>query len=124
MALSRPDVLQVTITLGKAVEGVIALTAGTDEAAHRVGLVLAGVATVLVDLADGDLNRGVVVGLDDTVGCAALARDVAVGLNMLAIHSFYFLFFIFLFLFLLSVVLEGERNAIDVVDHLAAEYDR
>lgn len=82
MARSRPDILQVTITLCKTVEGVVALAAGTDEAAHGVGLVLAGVAAVLVDLANGDLNRGVVVGLDDTVGCAALARDVAVGFGI------------------------------------------
>lgn len=79
MASSRPDVLQVSITLGKAVEGVVALAARADEAAQSVRLVLAGVAAVLVNLADGDLHRGVVVGLDDAVGCAALAGHVAVG---------------------------------------------
>lgn len=79
LAGSGPDVLEVAIALGKAVEGVIALAAGTDEAAQSVGLVLAGVAAVLVNLADGELDRGVVVGLDDAVGGAALAGHVAVG---------------------------------------------
>lgn len=80
LALARggPHVLEVAITLGQAVEGVVALTAGTDETAQGIGLVLAGVAAVLVNLADGDLDRGVVVGLDDAVGGAALAGHVAV----------------------------------------------
>lgn len=77
LAGSGPHVLEVTVTLGQAVERVIALAAGADEAAQSVGVVLAGVAAVLVNLADGELNRGVVVGLDDAVGGAALARDVA-----------------------------------------------
>lgn len=78
LAGGGPDVLEVTVTLGQAVEGVIALAAGTDEAAKSVGLVLAGVATVLVNLANGELDRGVVVGLNDAVGGAALAGHVAV----------------------------------------------
>jgi hypothetical protein len=78
LAGGGPNVLQVTVTLGEAVEGVIALTAGTDEAAKSVGLVLTSVATVLVNLADGELDGGVVVGLDDAVGGAALAGHVAV----------------------------------------------
>lgn len=78
LAGGGPDVLEVSIALGQAVEGVIALAAGTDEAAKSVGLVLAGVAAVLVNLADGELDGGVVVGLDDAVGGAALAGHVAV----------------------------------------------
>ena len=78
LAAGGPDVLQVAVTLSEAVEGVIALTAGTDEATQSVGLVLAGVAAVLVNLADGQLDRGVVVGLDDAVGGAALAGHVAI----------------------------------------------
>jgi hypothetical protein len=77
LAGGGPDVLEVAIALGQAVEGVIALAAGTDEAAKSVGLVLAGVAAVLVNLADGELDGGVVVGLDDAVGGAALAGHVA-----------------------------------------------
>ena len=34
--------------------------------------------SVLVDLIDGDLQAGVVLDLDDSVGCAALAGDVLV----------------------------------------------
>lgn len=41
-------------------------------------MVLSGDGTaVLVDLGDGDLDGAVVLGLDDAVGSAALARDVA-----------------------------------------------
>lgn len=79
LTAGSPHVPDVSIALGKAVEGVVALAAGTDEAAQSVGLVLAGVAAVLVNLADGDLDGGVVVGLDDAVGGAALAGDVAGG---------------------------------------------
>ena len=79
LAGSRPHVLQVAVTLSQTVEGVIALTTGTNEAAQSVGLVLAGVAAVLVNLANGELDGGVVVGLDDAVGGAALAGHVAVG---------------------------------------------
>lgn len=64
--------------MGEAVKGVVTLATGTDESAQSVGLVLAGVAAVLVNLADGELDRGVVVGLDDAVGGAALAGHVAI----------------------------------------------
>ena len=63
----------------EAVEGVVALAHGADEAAEGVDLVvtLDGTA-VLVDLCDGDLDGTVVLGLDDAVGGAALAGDVTV----------------------------------------------
>jgi hypothetical protein len=41
-------------------------------------LALACESTVLVNLSYGDLDRCVILGLDDAVGCAALAGDVAV----------------------------------------------
>ena len=41
-------------------------------------MALACESTVLINLSDGDLNRCVVLGLDDSVGCAALSWDVAV----------------------------------------------
>lgn len=72
-----PDTLQETVALCEPVQGVVALAHGADEAAEGIGLVLAGVAAVLVDLADADLDRGVVLGLDDATGGAALAGDVA-----------------------------------------------
>lgn len=76
--LGAPDALQEAILLGEAVEGVVALGTRPHEAAEGVDLVLAGVSAVLVDLADADLDAGVVLGFDDAVGCAALAGDVAV----------------------------------------------
>lgn len=72
----RPHTLQISITLGKTVQRVVTLATGTHEAAKRVGLILAHRAAGLVDLCDRDLHRAVVVGLDDAVGCAALAGDV------------------------------------------------
>jgi hypothetical protein len=83
--LSGPDILEETVTLSEAVQGVIGLTLGADEAGQSVNLVLAGVATVLVDLADGDLHGGVVLGLDDAVGGAALAWDETMRENLVSI---------------------------------------
>ena len=77
LSLSAPDALNQTITLRQAVQSIVALTHGTDETAEGVDVVLAGDGTaVLVNLGDGDLDRAVVLGLDDAVGGAALAGDV------------------------------------------------
>lgn len=78
LSLSTPDTLQISIALGKTVEGVISLAASAHKSAERIDAVLAGVAAVLVNVADGDLHGGVVVGFDDAVGSAAFAGDVAV----------------------------------------------
>jgi len=40
-------------------------------------LVLARVPAVFIDLADGNLDGGMVFGFDDAVGCGAFAGDVA-----------------------------------------------
>jgi hypothetical protein len=72
-----PHVLEEPVALGKTVQRVIALAHGADEAAQSVVDGLAGVAAVLVNLSDRDLDGRVVLGLDDAVGGAALARDVA-----------------------------------------------
>lgn len=85
LLLSAPDALQETITLCQSVEGVVALAHGADETAESVDLVLAGVSAVLVDLSNGDLDGGVVLGLDDAVGGAALAWDETVKSAVLAI---------------------------------------
>jgi len=77
LTASRPHVLEVTVALRQPVQRVIALAARAHKTAQGVGLVLAGVAAVLVDLGDGDLDGAVVVGLDDAVGGRALAGDVA-----------------------------------------------
>lgn len=53
-------------------------------------MVLAGVAAVLVNLANVDLDRGVVLGLNDAVGRRALAGDVTVEWRgMLDMMSFF-----------------------------------
>lgn len=79
LSLARPDALNQTITLGQAVQGIVGLAHGTDEAAEGVDVVLAGDSTAgLVNLGDRDLDGGVVLGLDDTVGGRALAGDVAI----------------------------------------------
>ena len=72
----RPDALEEAVALCEPVDGVVGLAHGADEAGQGVDLVLAGVAAVLVDLCDADLHRGVVLGLDDAAGGAALAGDV------------------------------------------------
>jgi hypothetical protein len=76
LSLRAPDTLEEAVLLGEPVDGVVALAHGADEAAEGVDLVVAGVATVLIDLADADLNGAVVLGLDDAAGGAALAGDV------------------------------------------------
>jgi hypothetical protein len=65
---SAPDALEEAILLCEPVEAVVALAHGADEAAEGVDLVVAGVAAVLVNLADADLDGSVVLGLDDASG--------------------------------------------------------
>lgn len=94
-----PHALQEAIPLRQPVHAVVALAHRAHEAAERIDLVLARVAAILVNLGDGDLDgccvcaqldtafscaysirddwRTVVFGLDDAVGGAALAGDVA-----------------------------------------------
>lgn len=71
-----PDALEEAVPLGEPVHRVVRLAHGAHEAAEGICLVLARVAAVLVDLADAELDRGVVLGLDDAAGGAALAGDV------------------------------------------------
>jgi hypothetical protein len=71
-----PDTLEETVALGEAVHAVVALAHCAHEAAKRIDLVLAGVTAVLVHLGNADLNRAVILGLDDAVGRTALAGDV------------------------------------------------
>jgi hypothetical protein len=79
LSLSAPDALEEAVALGQSVEGVVALAHGSDETAEGVDVVLAlDGTTVLVNLGNGDLDRAVILGLDDAVGGAALAGDVKV----------------------------------------------
>jgi len=86
--LSSPDTLQEPIPLRQSVQAVVSLGTAAHEPAQRVDLVLAGVATVLVNLAHGDLHRGVVFGFDDAVGGGAFAGDVEINdLAFLVLHG-------------------------------------
>lgn len=77
LAASAPNVLQETIPLCQSVQRIIRLAHCANETTECVNLALACESTVLINLSDGDLDRGVILGLDDAVGCAALAWDVA-----------------------------------------------
>ena len=65
---SAPDGLEEAVLLCEPVEAVVGLTHGANETADGVGLVVAGVAAVLVNLANAELDRGVVLGPDDASG--------------------------------------------------------
>lgn len=103
--MRTPDALEETVPLGESVQGVIALGSRSHEPAEGVDLVLSGVASVLVDLADADLDAGVVLGLDDAVGGAALAWDVAKEINELEISCFF-----------LRVTFRGATKGKEIVD--------
>jgi hypothetical protein len=75
---SAPDGLEEAVLLCEPVEAVVGLTHGANETADGVGLVVAGVAAVLVNLANAELDRGVVLGPDDASGGRAFAGDVKV----------------------------------------------
>lgn len=78
LAASAPDALQQTISLCQSVQGIVALSHRSNETAKGVNLALACESTVLINLSDGDLDGCVILGLDDSVGGAALSWDVAV----------------------------------------------
>ena len=72
--------------LAEAVERVVALTLVADRARDRdVGGLAGDDLAVLVDVGDGDLHRGVVLGLDQAAGRRALARHVQV--NKVALRT-------------------------------------
>jgi hypothetical protein len=78
LSRSAPYTLQESISLSQPVERIVALAHGTNEAAKSKGVVLASVSAVLVDFSNADLDRSVVLGLDDAVGGGALAGDVPI----------------------------------------------
>lgn len=85
LAGAVPDVLDEAVALCKAVQRIVALAHGPYESAESIDVVLAlDGAAVLVDLGDGNLDRSVVLGLDDAVGGAALTGDVTVKRRELA----------------------------------------
>lgn len=77
LSTGAPHILHESIALSETVQAVVALAHGSYKSAESIDLVLASVAAVLVDLANTNLNGSVVLGLDDAVGRAAFAGDVA-----------------------------------------------
>lgn len=73
-----PDALEEAVLLCEPVEAVVALAHGADETGQRVDLVVASVAAVLVNLANADLDGGVVLGLDDASGGGLEGISIAV----------------------------------------------
>lgn len=72
-----PDVLQQTVLLGQSVQGVVSLTSTSNVAAQGVGGVGTGNGSALgVNVRDVDLDRCVVLGLDDSVSGRALSGNV------------------------------------------------
>lgn len=63
-----PDGLEEAVLLCEPVKAVVGLAHGANEAGDGVDLVVTGVAAVLVNLADAQLDRGVVLGPDDASG--------------------------------------------------------
>lgn len=88
-----PDALEESVALGQSVQSIVALTHRSHETAEGVDVVLSlDLSAVLVDLGDGDLDGGVVLGLDDAVGGAALSGDVQVhNLSLVVFHLGYLL---------------------------------
>jgi hypothetical protein len=68
LAGRAPDGLEEAVLLCEPVQAVVGLAHGADEAGDGVDLVVTGVATVLVNLANAQLDRGVVLGPDDASG--------------------------------------------------------
>lgn len=83
-----PDRLEEAVLLCESVKAVVGLAHGANEAGDGVDLVVPGVAAVLVNLADAQLDRGVVLGPDDASGSRAFAGDVEV--NELAAFVLHF----------------------------------
>lgn len=78
----RPDVLQQTVVLSQTVQGVVTLTSGSDVAGQSVSDVFTWDGTALfVNLSNVDLNRGVVLGLDNSVGGRTLSWNVKFDLD-------------------------------------------
>jgi hypothetical protein len=73
-----PNALEEAILLCEPVEAVVTLAHGADEAAESVDLVVTSVATVLVNLADADLDGSVILGLNDASGSRLGGISIAI----------------------------------------------
>ena len=72
-----PDGLEEAVLLCEPVKAVVGLAHGANEAGDGVDLVVTGVAAVLVNLADAQLDRGVVLGPDDASGSRLVGVSIA-----------------------------------------------
>lgn len=73
----RPNVLQQTIVLSQTVQRIIRFTSGSNVTGQSVGNVLTWDSTsFFINLSDVDLNRCVVISLDDSVGSRTFSWNV------------------------------------------------
>ena len=73
----RPDVFQQTVVLSQTVQRVIGFPSRSNVTRQSVGNVFAWDGTTFfIDLSDVDLDGGVVLGLDDSVGSRTLSWNV------------------------------------------------
>jgi hypothetical protein len=74
-----PHLREKATLLSQPVQRVVRLAHCPNKPAKReVGVLSWNGAAVVVDVGDGDLDGTMVIGADQAVGCAALARDIAV----------------------------------------------
>lgn len=79
----RPDVLQQTVLLGQSVDGVVTLTSGSDVTRQGVaGVGTSNGSALVVNVGNVDLDRSVVLGLDDSVGSRTLSWHVQFDLTV------------------------------------------
>ena len=73
----RPNVFQQTIVLSQTVQRVIGFTSGSNVTGQSVGDVFTWDGTAFfINLGNVDLNRSVVIGFDDSVGCRTLSWNI------------------------------------------------
>lgn len=78
----RPDVLEDSVLLSESVQRVVSLGSRSDVTGQSVGDVVTGDGSAsLVDLGDVDLDRRVVISLDDSVSGRALSGNVKLNLG-------------------------------------------
>ena len=67
--------LEVTILRAETVKGVIRFRLSTDKARHDIGLERSSHATAIIDISNVNLNRGVILGSNETTsGRATVSR--------------------------------------------------
>lgn len=74
---SAPHILQQPIALSKTINAIIGFPHRANETTKSIGDIFPGIATILIYLADRDLNRSMILCLDDSVCGGALSGDVA-----------------------------------------------